>query len=109
MAGIDDEPWQGREAILSTFWRDANGAILMREQIERLVLDGMVVETDEEGRPIRVVTLERPDIIQRDIEGKTDNAEFQKQIDPTDLGYEHTAATATQKINFGRLQDESVS
>lgn len=106
---IDGEPWQGREVILSTFWRDANGAILNREQIERLEMDSMVVETNEEGRPFRIVTLERPDIIQRDIEGKTDNAEFQKLIDEDDLGYEHVGQTATQKINWGRVQDESVS
>lgn len=101
----DSEPWQGREVILSVFWRDEDGAILMREQVERLAMDQMIIETDESGRPQRVITLERPDIIQRDIEGKTDNAEFQKQIDANDLGYQHTASTATQKIYFGRLEE----
>lgn len=105
---IDGEPWQGREVILSTFWRDIDGTILMREQIERLEMDSMVVETDAAGRPFRVVTLERPDLIQRDIEGKTDNAEFQRLIDEDDLGYEHVGQTATQKINWGRIQEETV-
>lgn len=101
----DGEPWQGREVILSVFWRDDDGTILMREQVERLAMDQMVMETNDSGRPQRVITLERPDIIQRDIEGKTDNAEFQKQIDDADLGYQHTAATASQKIFFGRLDE----
>lgn len=101
----DLEPWQGREVILSTFWRDADGSILYRETVERLQIDCMEIEKDETGRPVRVITLERPDVIRRDIEGKTDNAEFQKLIDADDKGYEHVGQTATQKINWGRLQD----
>ena len=105
----DNEPWQGREVILSVFWRDADGTILMREQIERLTMDAMIVEVGDDGREVRVITLERPDIIQRDIEGKTHNAEFQKQIDPADKGLEHTATTATQKIYFGGLPPTEAS
>ncbi len=105
---IDSEPWQGREVILSTFWRDVDGSILGREQVERLMIDGMVIERNENGLPQRVVTLERPDIIQRDIEGKTNNAELQRLIDENDLGFEHVGLTAVQKINFGRIQDEQV-
>lgn len=106
---IDDESWQGSEVILSCFWRDVDGSILGREQIERLELDSNLLETDENGRTTRVATLERPDIIQRDIEGKTDNAEFQSFIDADDLGYEHTLETATQQINWGRIQDSTAS
>lgn len=108
-ASLDDEPWQGREVILSTFWRDENGVILMREQVERRILDSAIEQTDDTGRDTRVITLERPDIIQRDIEGKTDNAEFQGLIDPVDLGYEHAGTTVTQTINFGQIQDASTT
>lgn len=106
---IDGEPWEGREVILSCFWCAQDGTVLMREQIERLEMDSMIEETDEAGRPTRTVTLERPDIIQRDIEGKTDNAEFQRLIDPADRGFEHVGQTAAQTINFGRIQDDTVA
>ena len=34
-ATIDEEEWEGRTAILSIFWRDENGTIIEREQVDR--------------------------------------------------------------------------
>lgn len=101
---IDEEPWQGREVILSRFWRDLNGVVIYREQITRRVMDAMPEEEDQSGNPVRVVVLEREDIVQRDIEAKTANGEFQKLIDPADKSCEHIATTALrQAINWGGL------
>lgn len=105
---LDGEPWQGREAVISYFWRDAGGGILMREQIARRIMDSMPQQFDETGRPIRVAILERPDVIRQQIEGRSSNAEFQRLIDPADKGFYHVAQTATQKINFGKLPEKTV-
>jgi len=107
-ATIDEEEWEGRTAILSIFWRTSDGAIIEREQVAIRQMDSMPLEWDEEGNPIRSLVLEEPDITQRDIEGKTSNAEFQALIDPTDKAFEHVGTAATQKINFGRVADETV-
>lgn len=103
---IDEEPWQGREVILSRFWRDAGGAVIYREQVGRRVIDAMYVETDEDGFPVRVIVLEREDIVQRDVEGKTANGDFQRLLDPDDRSCEHIAATARQRIHFGAVPPE---
>lgn len=108
-ASIDEEPWQGREAILSRFWLDENGVPVYRERLGRRVMDDMPVEEDEAGNVVRVVVLEREDIIQRDREAKTANAELQKLIDPTDQACEHIRATARQKIRFGALPEQGAS
>jgi hypothetical protein len=108
-ASIDDEPWQGRPVILSRFHRDQDGTVLMREQIGIRFMNDMPMEEDSEGRPVRVVMLEREDIIQREIEGKTDNADFQAQIDPDDAAFQHVGQTATQAITFGALPTQAVS
>lgn len=106
---IDQEPWQGREAILSRFWRDENGLVVYRERIGRRVIDDMPTEEDEDGNPIRVAVLEREDIIQRNVEAKTANADLQRLLDPTDLACEHIRTTARQQINFGALPEQSSS
>lgn len=106
---IDEEPWQGREVILSRFWLDANGTPIYREQLDRRIIDAMPTEEDENGLPVRVMILEREDIVQRDVEGKTANAELQKLLDPADRSCEHIAATARQTINFGALPPAPVS
>lgn len=106
---IDEEPWQGREAILSRFWLNENGSPVYRERIARRVMDSMPTEEDTAGNPIRMVVLEREDIVQRDIEHKTANADFQKLLDPADLSCEHIRATARQKINFGALPEQQAA
>lgn len=103
---IDDEPWQGREVILSQFWLDADGMPVFREQVDRRIIDSMPTEEDEAGNQVRVMILEREDIVQRDVEGKTANAEFQRLLDPADRSCEHIAATARQTIHFGALPPE---
>lgn len=108
-ASIDEEPWQGRVAILAIFYLDENGTIIEREQVDVMQIDGMTVQSDESGRPIRVMTLERPDIIQRDIEAKTADAALQALIDPADRALEHAGETVTQDISFGRLPDKPAS
>lgn len=108
-ASIDDEPWQGRVAILAVFYLDANGTIIEREQVDVMQIDGMTEQADASGRPIRVITLERPDIIQRDVEAKTADAALQALIDPDDLALSHAGETVTQDISFGRLPDQPAS
>lgn len=103
---IDDEPWQGREVIVSRFWLDANGVPIYREQIDRRIIDAFPTEEDEAGNPVRVMVLEREDIVQRDIEGKTVNSQLQKLLDPNDRSCEHIATTANQQINFGALAEQ---
>jgi hypothetical protein len=82
--------------------------VIEREQVAVRQMDSMPLEWDEDGNPIRSLVLEEPDITQRDIEGKTSNAEFQALIDPTDKAFEHVGTAATHKINFGRVADETV-
>jgi len=106
-ASIDDEPWQNRLAILSVFWREQGGDIIEREQVAIRQIDQMVMTWDANGNPVRQGMLEEPDIIQKDIEGKTSNPAFQALIDPTDKGLEHVAAAATDKIYFGQAADAS--
>lgn len=106
---IDEEPWQGREVILSRFWLDENGVPIHRERIARRFMDDMPTEEDENGNPVRLVVLEREDIIQRQREAKTANAEFQKLLDPTDLACEHIRTTARQKISFGALPETAAA
>lgn len=101
-ASIDEEPWQGRVAILAVFLLDENGTIIEREQVDVMQIDGMTESMDESGRPMRVATLERPDIIQRDVEGKTADAAFQAIIDPDDLAMSHAGDTVTQDVYFGQ-------
>jgi len=108
-ATIDEEPWEGRPAVLSVFWFGAGGTPILREQVAVRTMDQMVVSTDEAGNPIRALILEEPDIMQRDIEGKTANAAFQALIDPTDKAFEHVATAQRQKISFGRLPEETVA
>ena len=103
---IDEEPWQGREVILSRFWRDANGVPIHRQRIGRRVIDAMPTEEDEAGNPVRVAVLEREDIIQRDVEAKSANADLQRLLDPTDLAMEHVGTTARQRINFGAKPEQ---
>lgn len=105
-ASIDEEQWQWREALLHVFWRAQDGSIIHREQVGRRLFDAMRVEVDEGGTPRRVATLELPTIVQRDVEGKTHNAEFQKLIDPTDKGLEHAGTTARQKFQLGGMQEQ---
>lgn len=107
-ATIDEEEWEGRTAILSVFWLSKEGAILEREQIAIREMDAMPLEIDQKGNPMRSLILEEPDITQREIEGKTSNAEFQALIDPTDKAFEHVGTTKSQKINFGKVADETV-
>lgn len=106
---IDEEPWQGREAIVSRFWRDENGLVVYRERIGRRVIDDMPTEEDADGNPIRVAVLEREDIIQRNVESKTANADLQRLLDPDDLACEHIRTTARQQINFGALPTQGAS
>ena len=109
-ASIDEEPWQWREVILSVFWLDAGGLPVYREQVARRVIDAMPVEQDENGLPVRVAVLEQPGIVQRDIEGKTHNAELQRLIDPDDRFLEHVGTTALrQKITIGAMPEQSTS
>jgi len=108
-ATIDEEEWEGRTAIGSILWLDANGAIIEREQIFIREIDAMPLEWDADGNPMRSLVLEEPDITQRDVEGKTSNAEFQALIDPDDKGFEHVGVTKNQKITFGRVADQPTS
>jgi len=105
-ATIDEEPWEGRPAILSIFWIGAGGLPIYREQVAIRQIDAMPLEWDREGNPVRILMLEEPDITQRDIEGKTANAAFQNLIDPTDRAFEHVGTTVQQmqRINFGRVE-----
>lgn len=105
-ATIDEEPWQGRSAIVSVFWLGAGGLPIYREQHSIREIDAMPLEWDGDGNPIRLLVLEEPDITQRDIEGKTSNGAFQALIDPTDRALEHVGSTVRQlqKINFGRVE-----
>lgn len=105
-ATIDQEDWRWRVAILSTFWRDKDGAVLEREQVGIRLIDDLHREVDEQGRPTLVVVLEEPDIAQRAIEGKTANAELQALIDATDKGMEHVGTTVDQPVNWGRSADK---
>lgn len=107
-ATIDEEQWEGRPAVLSVFWFNADGLPILREQVAVRTMDQMVVDTDEDGNPVRSLVLEEPDIMQRDIEGKTANAAFQALIDPTDRAFEHVASAQRQKISFGRRPEEQV-
>ncbi|WDR00756.1 hypothetical protein PSC71_08410 [Devosia sp. J2-20] len=105
-ATIDEEPWQGRPAVLSIFWIGPSGLPIYREQVAVREMDAMPIETDQEGNVVRSLVLEEPDITQRDVEGKTANAAFQALVDPTDLAFEHVGTTVRQmqKINFGRIE-----
>lgn len=107
-ATIDEEEWEGRQAILSIFWLGEGGMPIYREQVAVRQMDAMPVEWDEQGNPIRSLVLEEPDITQRDIEGKTSNAEFQALIDPSDRAFEHVGTTERQKVNFGRRPEGTV-
>lgn len=106
-ATIDEEPWQGRPAVLSIFWIGASGLPIYREQVAVREMDAMPIEWDAEGRPVRSLILEEPDITQRDIEGLTANAAFQALIDPDDRAFEHVgeAARQMQKITWGRVEE----
>jgi len=101
-ASIDDEEWEGRPAVLSVFWFDTNGLPIHREQVAVRTMDQMVLDWDADGNPVRSLVLEEPDIMQRDIEGKTANSAFQALIDPTDKAFEHVSTAQRQQINFGR-------
>lgn len=105
-ASIDDEEWEGREAILSIFWLSTGGLPIFREQVAIRQMDAMPLEWDQDGNPVRSLVLEEPDITQRDIEGKTDNAALQALIDPSDRGFEHVGTTQSQKIYFGRVAED---
>jgi hypothetical protein len=105
-ATIDEEQWEGRTAILSIFYLSPDGVVLEREQIGIREMDAMPFGIDENGNPVRTLVLEEPDITQRDIEGKTSNAEFQALIDPADRAFEHVGTTKNQKINFGKVTDQ---
>lgn len=106
---IDDEAWQGTFVILSIFWLDAGGTVIERETVDIRVLDDLPVEIDADGNPIRIAVLERPDIRQRQPEGKTRSADFQSQIDATDKGLQHLRKTKRQVIKFGRRPRAPVS
>lgn len=108
-ATIDEEPWQGRPAVLSIFWIGDSGLPIYREQVAIREMDAMPLEWDEAGNPVRSLILEEPDITQRDIEGKTANAAFQALIDPTDKAFEHVGGVARQmqRINWGRVEGKS--
>ena len=106
-ATIDEEPWEGREAILSMFMRDANGGIIEREQVAIRQIDSMPMQWDQGFNPIRQAVLEEPDITQRDIEGKTSNAAFQALIDPDDKAFEHVGTASIDKIYFGQAADQT--
>lgn len=108
-ATIDEEQWEGRTAILSIFWLDEGGAIIEREQVAVREIDAMPVEWDENGNPMRKAVLEEPDITQRDIEGKTANAESQALIDATDNSFRHVGSVQRAKINFGRWPEQKVT
>lgn len=105
-ATIDEEPWQGRPAVLSIFWIGPSGLPIYREQVAVREMDAMPIDTDQDGNPVRSLVLEEPDITQRDVEGKTANAAFQALVDPTDRAFEHVGTTVRQmqKINFGRIE-----
>lgn len=107
-ATIDQEQWEGRTAILSIFWLSQTGEVLEREQVAVRQMDAMPVDWDEDGNPVRSLVLEEPDVAQRQIEGKTSNAEFQALIDPTDKAFEHVGTTKSQKINFGKRPEETI-
>lgn len=106
-ATIDEEEWEGREAILSVFWLSEGGAVIEREQVAMREMDSMPVEWDAAGNPSRTLVLEEPDITQRDIEGETSNSEFQRRIDDTDLAFEHVASVRSDEINWGRISNET--
>ncbi len=107
-ATIDEEEWEGRTAIGSIFWLGAGGTIIEREQVFVRQIDAMPVEWDEAGNPMRRAILEEPDIIQRDVEGKTANTESQALIDATDDSFKHVGTARTGKINFGRRAEAKV-
>lgn len=108
-ASIDEEEWEGRAAVLSVFWFSQAGTPIYREQASVRIMDSMVLETGEDGVPVRSLVLEEPDIMQRDIEGKTANSAFQALIDPTDRAFEHVASAQRQKISFGRRPEATVA
>lgn len=107
-ATIDEEEWEGRTAILSIFWLDQGGAIIEREQVAVRQIDAMPIEWDEAGNPMRRAVLEEPDIIQRDVEGKTGNTESQALIDAADDSFVHVGTVRRDKINFGRRPEAAV-
>lgn len=108
-ASIDEEEWEGRAAVASVFWFDAGGLPILREQVAVRVMDQMVLDWDQDGNPVRSLILEEPDIMQRDVEGKTANAAFQALIDPADKAFEHVATAQRQKISFGRRPEGTVT
>lgn len=108
-ATIDEEEWEGRAAVLSVFWFGSSGLPILREQVAVRTMDQMVLEWDQDGNPVRSLILEEPDIMQRDVEGKTANAAFQGLIDPTDKAFEHVASAQRQKVSFGRRPEETLA
>ncbi len=105
-ASIDDIAWQGKTVVLAVFYFDQAGTVIEREQVDVMQIDGVTQTIGEDGRLLRVAQLERPDIIQRDIEAKTADAALQALIDPTDRGMEHAGETVSQPFTFGRLPDQ---
>jgi len=108
-ASIDDIAWQGKTVVLAIFYLDSGGTILDREQVDVMQIDGASQQIGEDGRLLRVFSLERPDIIQRDIEAKTMDAALQALIDPDDRGMEHAGETVSQDFYFGRLPPDTVT
>jgi len=108
-ATIDEESWENREAILSVFWRDVDGTIIEREQVAMRQIDAMPLQWDENGNPMRRAVLEEPDVTQRDVEGKTANAEFQALVDPDDKAFEHVGTAVSDKIYFGQAADATAT
>lgn len=108
-ATIDEEPWEGRPAIGSILWLSEGGAVLGREQVFVREVDAMPMEWDEAGNPMRRAILEEPDITQRDIEGKTANAELQALIDPADTSFSQVGVARLQDIHFGQRAEGPVS
>lgn len=107
-ATIDEEPWEGRPAIGSILWLSEGGDVLGREQVFVREVDAMPMEWDEAGNPMRRAVLEEPDIIQRDIEGKTANAELQAMIDPADTSFSQVGIARLQDIHFGQRAEGPV-
>lgn len=107
-ATIDEENWEGRPAIGSILWLSEAGAILGREQVFVREIDAMPMEWDEAGNPMRRAILEEPDIIQRDIEGRTANAELQAMIDPDDDSFSQVGVARLQEIHFGQRAEGPV-
>lgn len=101
LVSIENETWFRQTAIIYRMWIGSNREVIDAEQLHVRQVFSIEHRKSKAGRRI-VGTLATPAAFARIVEAKKNGPDLQKQIDPTDTGYNDVLEAMRDPVYWGR-------